>query len=204
MLTTSPETSGECEQGVPEKGIQMENVCRFLSLWDTLGEMNWFFSHLSGRQASKEVSITLWWDSPVEFTLGNYCLQRGPWRWVLGPQHGWIRRESQAEPKVEEGQGKMPLFLQDSCSQHRRTFRRCGKGEILRCLWGTHDHTTNQGFLFALSLINMYLREEYGNRVCPRWWNMLRLFMLNLLFLGNLKSLCKSTSDYNIFHFNHN
>lgn len=182
----------------------MENVCRFLSLWDTLGEMNWFFSHLSGRQASKEVNITVWWDSLVEFTLGNYSLQRGPGRWVLGSQHGWIRRESQAEPHVQEGQGKMPLFLQNSRSQCRRTFRRCGKGEVLRRLWETHDHTTNQGFLFALSLINIYLRAEHGNRVCPKWWNMLRLFMLKLLFLGNLESLCKSPSDYNIFNFNKN
>lgn len=40
MLTTSPETSGQCEQGVLGKGIRMGNVCRFLYLWDTLGEMN--------------------------------------------------------------------------------------------------------------------------------------------------------------------
>lgn len=129
---------------------------------------------------------------------GKLLFTKRPWKMSTGfPAR--LDQERITGRTTGEGQGKMPLFLQDSCSQRRRIFRRCGKGEILRCLWGTHDHTTNQGFLFALSLINMYLRAEHGNRVCPRWWNMLKL-----LFLGNLKSLCKSTSDYNIFHFNNN
>lgn len=201
MLTTSPETSGQCEEGVLGKGIWMGNVCRFLYLWDTLGEMNYFFFLISvgGKHLRK---LTLQYGEipqlnfPGEITLYKEALEDKYWdpsKAGSGENHrqnhrcrsGRVRCPCSFKIPVHNAEGLSGGVETRGPAMSVRNTRSHNKPRISIC-------------------INMYLRAEHRNRVCPKGWNTLRLFMLKLLSLANLECLCTSPSDYNIFHFNNN
>lgn len=152
MLTTSSETSSQYEQGVLAKWIRMENVCRFcpyethLEKWSTV-------SNLIGRQTSEEVNITLWWNSPVVFTLRNYSLWRSSGKNSPGIP-AWQNQEKVI--RITGGEEQVRCCLSSKIPVHNAEGP-SGSAETVRTwdgLWGAHYHTIPQGSLFALSLIN--------------------------------------------------
>lgn len=125
-----------------------------------------------------------------------FCMKR-PWRNSSGlpakagseendKNHKWRRAEQRSLSS------KIPVHSSEGLSGSAETV---GPSDAW---WGKHLQTTTHGSPFAWSLGNMSLRAEHRNGVCPKGWNILRLFILKLLSLGRLETLWKSSSDYNI------